>query len=131
MLFPRDHSGDSILPTPNGDLLLRYVPLHKASAISVEFDSGRVFAVLSHRNEHQHTSFYNKVDDDTLCMHCPLSSNENIEALWIVRHKNLDLNMGVRALIVSWNSSVLSLHIDSRIGEDPRKDCLARPLLLV
>ncbi|KAF1357804.1 hypothetical protein EJ07DRAFT_157494 [Lizonia empirigonia] len=100
MLLPRDSQEKFPLATPYEDLFLRYVTVQNASAISIAFASGRLIAITSHQSEDKKTCFYEEADIYTLCMYLPLSNNEKIEAIWIARHKDSEINMGVRSLIV-------------------------------
>lgn len=127
MILPQD--GEPFPATPSQDRLLRYVPLQKASAISFAFDSGRLVAIASHGRSSQHIDFYDEADSDTLCLHCPLSEIERIEAIWAVRPKNKVLKLGTCSVIVS--TTTLEKHrTHGRAGENSNEDHLVGQLLV-
>ncbi|KAI1576159.1 hypothetical protein PtrEW13061_010710 [Pyrenophora tritici-repentis] len=100
MQLPRDYQEKAPFATPYGGLFLRYVTVKNVTAISLAFASGRLIAITSHQSEDK-TCFYDEVDSNTPCMYFPLSNDEKIEAIWIIRHKDKMINMGVQSLIVS------------------------------
>jgi hypothetical protein len=83
-----------------GDLLLRHIPLHNILAISVAFSSGRIVAITSHRQGEQHPALYQEMDDSVIWMYCPFSKEERVLEVWVVCHKNKELNMGTHSLVV-------------------------------
>lgn len=97
MLFLRE-----ILPArPRQDLLLRYVPLQNLSAITFAFASGRLVGVLPHASLNRNVCFYEELSSDILCLLCPMSDGERIEAIWIISHMDRNIKLGPRSVIVS------------------------------
>lgn len=85
--------------TPPGDIFLRHVPIRDVFGISVALGSGSILAITSHQWGEQGLSLYNELGANTVWTHCPLSTDEEILTVWVVRHKSL--NMGTRALVAS------------------------------
>ena len=103
MLLQQEYLEESISTNPPGDILLRHVSVLNALTISVAFSSGRIIAIMSHRQGEQYPPVYDKTGDSVVWMHCPLSNEEKISEIWVVRHNNKYLNFGISSLIASLN----------------------------
>ncbi|KAJ8109446.1 hypothetical protein OPT61_g7451 [Boeremia exigua] len=81
------------------EYLVHYVSLRSASALSVGFSTGTLFAIKSHRNNCDFPKVLKSRDAD-MWLHCPLrlSENEHILHLWGVSYKCS--NLGTCALII-------------------------------
>jgi hypothetical protein len=97
----QEHLEKALSTSSSGNVLLQYIPVHKIQAISVAFCSGRIVAIASHPQGEKRPSLCQQTDDDVIWMHCPLSNEEKILEVWVVRHKNKNVNMGTRSLVVS------------------------------
>lgn len=87
-------------PFATCDILRRYVTLLNVSAISVAFCFDSIYAIMPHVGQEAVSSLYAEMGDEIVWTHCPLKS-EDILAIWVVRHKNRDINLGARSLLVS------------------------------
>ncbi|KAF2022057.1 hypothetical protein BU24DRAFT_417703 [Aaosphaeria arxii CBS 175.79] len=83
------------LPTIFRDLHFRYIPLAESSGISVAFCSGRFIAISTHRRNSPQSRLYIPTSEDIVWAHCPLSMEEPILAIWVVRHMKPSLDFGL------------------------------------
>jgi hypothetical protein len=101
MLLHQQELENPLLTSLPDNLFLRYVAVHNILAISVAFISGRIIAITSHRQGEQRLSRHQEIDDSAIWMYCPFSKEERLLEVWVVCHKNKELNMGTHALVVS------------------------------
>jgi hypothetical protein len=113
------------------ECLIHYVSLRSASALSVGFRSGALFAIKSHEEDnHKLTGFASSRDSD-IWLHCPLrrQENEHVLELWSVSYRYS--NLGTRALVVgSISIAKCMTEADVRSDSNPAQACVAWPLPL-
>jgi hypothetical protein len=85
--------------TLSDECIVRYVPLHTASALSIGFRSGAMFAIKYHARGQYDPSIYAALSTD-IWVHYPLllDENEGVLEVWSVTYKSS--NQGICALVV-------------------------------
>jgi hypothetical protein len=90
-------------PSISDDILLHYVPLDRTFGISAAFSSGELLAIISHADKRNNLSTYANLKH-AIWTHCPLSTEDEIQELWVVYHQNT--NLRICALVVRGTNSI-------------------------
>ncbi|KAF2010812.1 hypothetical protein BU24DRAFT_454374 [Aaosphaeria arxii CBS 175.79] len=71
---------DLRIPQPDNDMFLHYVPLNKATGISMSNISGDLHTITAHTD----LSLYTRLNSSAMWTYFPLSSADDIENIWAV-----------------------------------------------